>query len=288
MQPPPLVTVVIPTYDDDPEHLAAALASVVAQTHPRLEIVVVDDGSKPPVDIASLRAGAPVNVIRQPNAGPAAARNTGIHAGRGHYVLCLDADDLVSPTYVAEAVQLLEEDPARAVVYAGLVPFGELDAPGWPTRGELSLEHFAQRSAVPVASMFRRADWAATSGWDEGMRTGMEDHEWWVRLLGATGGVAAPMPCAVLSYRVRPGSRSRTRPYAEDLAVTREHILANNPPRVLRQLLRGAWAATDAAELEAALAWSDRWQLRRWGRAVRRRLRRVLPGRSATPPSGVA
>lgn len=284
---PPLVTVVIPTYDDDPEHLASAIASVVAQTHPRLEVVVVDDGSSSPFALPPWLAQGPIRVIRQANAGPAAARNTGIHAGQGHYVMCLDADDCISPSYVGEAVRLLDEDPTRSVAYARMVPFGESDMPAWPTRGELSIRHFAQRSAVPVASMFRRADWAATNGWDEGMRTGMEDHEWWVRLLGTTDGTVVPIPGAVVHYRVRPGSRSRTRPYAEDLAVTREHILANNPPRVLRELLCGAWSATDTAESDAARAWSDKWQLRRWGRAVRRRLRRVLPGRTATPPSGV-
>ena len=99
----------------------------------------------------------------------------------------------------------------------------------------------------------------------------MEDHEWWVRLLGHSGGVALPLPNAVLHYRVRPGSRSRTRPYADDLAETRHHILENNPSHVLRGMLEGAWAATDEAEAEAARAWSDHWQLRRWGRAIRRR-----------------
>lgn len=267
----PLVTIVIPTYDDDPQHLREAVASALAQTHPRVEVVVVDDGSSRPETHAALDALTSVTLVRQDNAGPAAARNAGTAAGTGDVVICLDADDRLSPDFVAQAVTVLGQEHRARVAYPRMEPFGSDTSTAWPTRGELTVRDFAQRSAVPVCSAFHREDWAAVGGWDEEMRLGMEDHEWWVRLLGHTGGTAAPLPSAVHHYRVRRGSRSRSRPYADDLAVTRHHILANNPPEVLAELLRGAWVATDTAEAEAARAWSDPWQLRRWGRALRRR-----------------
>ena len=266
----PLVTIVIPTYDDDPQHLREAVASALSQTHPRVEVIVVDDGSSRPETRAALDALTSVTVVRQDNRGPSAARNVGIAAGHGDYVICLDADDRLSREFVGQAVAVLAGDGRVRVAYPRMEPFGKAWA-AWPTRGELTVRDFAQRSAVPGCSAFYRDDWAAVGGYDEEMRLGMEDHEWWVRLLGCTGGVAAPMPSAVLHYRVRPGSRSRTRPYADDLAITRQRIVANNPPEVLAELLRGAWVATDTAEAEAARAWSDPWQLRRWGRALRRR-----------------
>lgn len=284
-----LVTIVVPTFDDDPAHVREAIASAHAQTHPRTEVVVVDDGSSRTATLDALRELAEsVTVVHQPNRGPSAARNTGIRAGTGELIICLDADDVISPTCVAESVRVLTDSDDVSIAYPRMEPFGR---PGsvWSTRGALRLGDFAQRSAVPVSSCFRRADWSAVGGWDEGMRTGMEDHEWWVRLLGHTGGVALPLPTATLHYRVRLGSRSRTRPYADDLAETRRHILENNPPEVLRSLLEGAWAATDEAEAEAARAWSDHWQLRRWGRALRRRTRALVTAkdpRGADSPGG--
>ncbi|MGD8200615.1 glycosyltransferase family 2 protein [Ornithinimicrobium sp. W1679] len=69
-----VVTIVIPTFNDKPEHLAAAVQSAQEQTHPAVEIIVVDDGSDAPVAMDD------VVVIRQANAGVAAARNRGIEA----------------------------------------------------------------------------------------------------------------------------------------------------------------------------------------------------------------
>lgn len=278
----PLVTIVIPTYDDDPEHLREAVASALAQTHPRVEVVVVDDGSSRPETHAALDALTSVTLVRQDNAGPAAARNAGAAAGSGEVIICLDADDTLSADYAAQASHILVNQPDACVAYPRVEPFGVIPWPVRPTRGDLGLVDFAQRSAVPASSAYRRRDAAEAGGWDEQMRTGMEDHEWWIRLHGTHGGRAVPMPSAVLNYRTRDGSRSRIRPYADDLAITRQRILANNPPEVLAELLRGAWVATDTAEAEAARAWSDAWQLRRWGRALRRRAvratRRVTGG----------
>ena len=270
-----MVSVVVPTYDDDPEHVREAVASALTQTYSQVEVIVVADGSTPAVEGAALNSLGPVTLLRQENAGPSAARNAGVRAAQGGLIICVDADDVLSPTYAAEGVCILTDDSRVSAAYSAVEPFGDLTSAPWPTRGVLRLEDFAQRSAVPVSSMFRRRDWERVGGFDETMRTGMEDHEWWIRLLGATGGTAAPMPTAVLRYRIRPASRSKLRAYADDLAVTRSRILANNPPPVLGQLLVGAWAATDAAEAEAARAWSDPWQLRRWGRALRRRLKRL-------------
>lgn len=271
---PVLVTIVIPTYNDDPEHLTEAVTSARAQTHPATEVIVVDDGSTRTETVSALDALESVTVIRQANAGPSTARNAGIRAGRGEVVICLDADDVLSSDYAAEAVHVLSTTPTATIAYPRMEPFGETPGPVWPTRGRLSISDFAQRSAVACSSAFRQTDWIAAGGWDEAMRTGMEDHEWWIRLLGRTAGAAVPLPRATLGYRIRRGSRSRSRPYAADLAVTRRQILANNPPEVLQELLEGAWAQTDRAEAEAARAWSDPWQLRRWGTALGRRARR--------------
>lgn len=89
----PLVSVVVPTRDR-PNRLARCLTALERQTaHEWSEIVVVDDGSKDPSAVKSVVAGRPrTRLVRQPPAGPAAARNNGIRAARGRYV-CFTDDD---------------------------------------------------------------------------------------------------------------------------------------------------------------------------------------------------
>jgi glycosyltransferase involved in cell wall biosynthesis len=93
MKPPP-ISVVIPVFNGE-RHIAEAVASVRAQGHPELKIIVVDDGStdRTPSVLAAL-AGPDLMSVRQANAGPSAARNRGIALARSPMLAFLDADDL--------------------------------------------------------------------------------------------------------------------------------------------------------------------------------------------------
>lgn len=111
------VSVVIPTYNGG-QHLLDAVNSVLRQTYAPLEIVVVDDGSQEDI----LRILSPVSqritYIRQDNAGPAAARNTGIRAARGEFIALLDDDDLWHPKKIEVQMQRMSEDPDCGMVYS--------------------------------------------------------------------------------------------------------------------------------------------------------------------------
>ncbi|MGX5774984.1 glycosyltransferase [Methylorubrum zatmanii] len=102
-----LVSVVMPFFNEIPL-VRRALASILAQTHRHLDIVLVDDGSTEPVDdlLRDAAADTRVRVLRTPNRGPGAARNLGIRNCRGDYVAFLDADDLFLPNKIE--VQLRE------------------------------------------------------------------------------------------------------------------------------------------------------------------------------------
>ena len=111
----PLVSVVIPCYNQA-QFLREAIEGVLAQTHPRIELVVVDDGSSDnTVDVVAHYPR--VRCVRQENRGVAEARNAGFRATSGQYVLFIDADDRLTPKAVEAHLRCFAEHPqARFVV----------------------------------------------------------------------------------------------------------------------------------------------------------------------------
>ena len=104
----PLFSVIIPTYGR-PSYLAEAIASVLEQSVQDFEIIVVDDASPEPVTIPE---DPRISLIRRPrNGGPSAARNTGLDAAGGRYVVFCDDDDLMSPQRLALATEGLSRAP---------------------------------------------------------------------------------------------------------------------------------------------------------------------------------
>lgn len=123
----PRISVVIPTHNR-PGLLREAVASIRNQTFPDWEIVIVDDGSQPPVDVESLRndLGSQIQLVRneQPLKQPF-ARDQGVQAATGDVVVHLDDDDLLAPKALEMGLATLESDPSLELVYLGVKGFGE-------------------------------------------------------------------------------------------------------------------------------------------------------------------
>lgn len=120
------VSVIVPT-QNRPVLLDEALQSLVNQTMPPAEIIVVDDASTPAVDRDALRAkfGPTVRVLRNDVArGLAFSRNSGVEASSSKYVTHLDDDDLLAPEALAEGSALLSNDPALDLVFLDVEGFG--------------------------------------------------------------------------------------------------------------------------------------------------------------------
>lgn len=132
------VSVVVPLYNKA-AWVQRALDSISRQTHAPLEVLVVDDGSTDGSDrIARAHALAHprFRVLRQPNAGPGAARNAGAAQARGEVLAFLDADDAWAPDYLADAVRALRAWPEVASVTLGhrVVPGDEKRQRLWRRR----------------------------------------------------------------------------------------------------------------------------------------------------------
>lgn len=121
-----MISAVVPTLNR-PALLREAISSLMGQTLPPSETLVVDDGSSPPVDADALRAefGTRVRVLRNDQSmGLAYARNLGVEAASGKYVVHLDDDDLLAPTTLEDAARVLEADAGVELVFLGVHGFG--------------------------------------------------------------------------------------------------------------------------------------------------------------------
>ncbi len=210
----PLVSVIVPLYNAAP-YISETLESIVASTYRPLEVVVVNDGSKDD----SLRVAEffakdypEVRVFDQANAGVSAARNHAIREAKGIYILPVDADDRISPNYIAQAVEAMQEDVrvvgCRAEFFGAKE--GEWKLPAY------SPELLARRNMIHVSSLFRKADWEQVGGFCE-QDIYREDWDFWLSIMGL-GGSYVRLKEVGLYYRVLPVSR-RSKAKAQKRAI---------------------------------------------------------------------
>lgn len=206
------VSIIIPCYNAG-ELLLASVASALAQTHRDVEVVVVDDGSTDPrtVELMDQIPGPRTRVIRQANGGPSVARNRAVAAATGDYILPLDADDLIDATYVEKALARIEADPAVGIVYCDAEKFGA--ASGRWVLPAYSLREMVIDNVIFCSALYRKADWVAVGGYNERLRHGMEDYEFWIKLLALGRGVAK-IDEPLFRYRIQ--ERSRTTQFMDD------------------------------------------------------------------------
>lgn len=105
-----LVSVVVPAFNAA-KTLAEALDSILSQSYPNIEIVVVDDGSTDETEQVLARYGDSLQVVHQANTGLPGARNAGCHLARGEFIALMDADDLCAPERIAVQVQAMQRHP---------------------------------------------------------------------------------------------------------------------------------------------------------------------------------
>lgn len=111
------VSIIIPAYNRA-RSVRKAIESALQQTRPALEVIVVDDGSTDATPEILTQFDDRIRVLRQNNRGTAAARNAGIAAARGDYLLFLDSDDILLPTSVELQLARFEAEPSLGLVYS--------------------------------------------------------------------------------------------------------------------------------------------------------------------------
>ena len=175
------VSVVIPCYNQS-KYLPDAVLSVINSTYKNIEIIVVNDGS---TDITeeNLKKLLPDNVIllNQKNSGVCTARNNGINASTGEYILPLDADDKIAPEYIEKAVKILDENPDTGIVYCEVQFFGSKNDK-WDLKPATVKNMLIQNRIYP-SGMFRKSTFKEVNGYNPYMNIGCGDWDFWLSII---------------------------------------------------------------------------------------------------------
>lgn len=207
---PVTISVVIPCYNYA-RYLPEAINSVLAQTRPADEIIVVDDGSTDAT--AEVAAKFPkVKYFKIKNSGVATARNVGIQKASGTYIACLDADDKLLPTFIETLLPVISKDRTLGIVYGGILDTfedGREVVSGWPPTFSFA-QQIHKRNCIPSCNIFRKAAWQRAGGY-KSRYTPAEDAELWTRMTSYGYNALKVTDSPVYAYRIHSQSLSKTR-----------------------------------------------------------------------------
>jgi glycosyltransferase involved in cell wall biosynthesis len=205
MDQTPKLSVVIPCYNHG-HFLMETIESVEKCPRELYELIVVDDGS---TDDKSLRVfedlrNSGYNVLRQNNAGVGAARNAGIEAAGGDYILPLDADNKIRASFMQHAVEALDAKPEIGIVHGDVQYFGDHDfivkIPDFDVKKMIFMNY------IDTCAIFRKQVWAENTGYDTKMPVqGIEDWDFWLNA-HAKGWEFLHLDEIAFDYRSRKGS----------------------------------------------------------------------------------
>lgn len=201
-------SVIIPCYNLG-DLVWKAVNSVLLQSINSVQIIIVDDASPDPETrkiLKELEEYVEV-VYLQKNGGVAAARNAGIKHAKSDYILCLDADDTIRPTYLEKAKNLFEMDESAGIVSCGAQYFGGKSGV-WNPKDKIGLVETLVGSPIPTASCFRKSAWKESGGYDAKLR-GYEDWSYWINLI-KRGWQVRVIPEILFDYYVRPDGKVNT------------------------------------------------------------------------------
>jgi len=237
----PLVSIVIPSYNHG-RYLGAAIESILAQDYPRIELIVIDDGSTDR-SVEILKAyGTRFHWEVQSNQGQVATMNRAWRMSRGEILGYLSADDLLLPRAVSAAVSCLRQNPDAVLSYCD---FNLLDPDSTVVRRvrtpEFDYREMVTKMICPPGpgAFFRRSAFEKAGGWHTAFRQNL-DYEYWLRL--GLHGRFVRIPDVLAAYRVHPGSQS--------FAATSQ-IKADEPVQIIEAYFESPLVPEDLRPMKA-------------------------------------
>jgi glycosyltransferase involved in cell wall biosynthesis len=168
-------------------YIDECLNSCLKQTYKNLEIIAINDGStdkysKDKFEKMKKQFEGNVLFIEQQNQGLSATRNNGIDVSKGSYVCCLDADDYIAPEFTEKLVKVLESNPKVGIVSPWVSVFGDSNYI-WKTE-IMTTSGALSNNSLCVTSLFRKECWQIVGGYDQKMKNGYEDWDFWISIIG--------------------------------------------------------------------------------------------------------
>lgn len=178
------VSIIIPCYNQA-EYVKDAILSAINQTYQNIEIVCINDASTDNSgEIIKSFADKYKDILffeNNRNVGVVYTRNFAIDACRGEYILPLDADDTIEPTYVEKAVKILDDNPNIGIVYCKAKLFGNKNMP-WDLE-DFDKSKILYNNCIFCTALFRKTDFLRAGKYKDYMELGYEDYDLWLSLL---------------------------------------------------------------------------------------------------------
>lgn len=202
-----LISILVPSYNYG-HFISECLDSVIRQSYSDWECIIVDNGSTDNTAeiVKSYTTKDPrFRYYYTEQKGVSFARNLAASHSKGKYLLPLDADDKIAASYLAKAVSVLSEQTQIKLVYCEAELFGAFS--GKWILPEYSFRNLLIENSIFCTALFRKTDFELAKGFNEEMKEGFEDWDFWIRMLG-NGGEVYKIPEVLFYYRMRAGSRN--------------------------------------------------------------------------------
>lgn len=200
----PHVSVIVPCYNQA-SFLVETLRSVYSQSYSNWECIVVNDGSTDrSQELAENFASTDsrFQVVSQPNGGLSNARNVGIERSNGTYILPLDSDDIIEKDFISKTLSAMRNNSKTpnltTVVSTGIRCFGALNYDYLPE--PTNLNTLVGQNRIACTSLYPKSLWQSIKGYDETMKNGYEDWDFWIRS-ALDGAIFETVPDILFFYR---------------------------------------------------------------------------------------
>lgn len=225
------ISVVIPCYNQE-KYVAECLDSVLAQTFPDFEAIVVNDGSTDE-SLKILEEYAKkdkrIIILNQSNQGVVASRNNAINVARGKYIYPLDADDLIAPTCLEKLYQAIENHKGD-IITSRVLKFGE-------ETGEMFLNkptkfNLIKENCLVNAALFKKSDFLAVGGYDALFNKGIEDYDLWLNMVLRAKLKIYRVQELLFHYRIKKIEESRNKFQIANHALLLKNIIHSKYPEI--------------------------------------------------------
>lgn len=228
------ISVIIPCYNQE-KYIQETLDSVLLQTFSDYEVIIINDGSTDNslsiLTQYTKQYPQKIKLINQENKGVITARNNGISHASGKYIFPLDGDDKIAHNCLEVLYKAMEEKKGD-VICCQTEYFGERQGRLFVKKP--NLKNMSVENQVVVSSLYKKSDWEEYGGYDENLKKGLEDWDFWLNFLENQKKFYR-VPDTLLFYRIL--SNSRNRSFDEQIKKDLMHYLYKKHKKIRLYLI---------------------------------------------------